>query len=231
MFCCPCVNLYEKLWNDAAAAFARGEHAIDPCLSDTANDSRRGVTLVFRPPPAVRDAVRDDVVRLAAVCPGQYFYRPEQLHVTVLSIITMTRLWREEMPRFEACRAMIGGVLGRQQSFKVRFRGVTAAPDSVMIQGFPVEEGLAPIRDALREAFTRAGFGDMPDRRYKVSGAHITVMRFCRECRDLKGLLTFLKASRETDFGECEVTNLELIWADWYASADRVKTLEEYRLT
>jgi hypothetical protein len=76
----------------------------------------------------------------------------------------------------------------------------------------------------------RAGFADMLDRRYKVSAAHITIMRFCQPCPEMKQLLAFLKQSRETDFGECDVASLELIWSDWYASTDRVKRLEEYRL-
>ena len=152
------------------------------------------------------------------------------MHVTVLSIITMTELWREEMPRFEVARPILREVLERQRPFEIQFRGVTAAPDSVMIQGFPVGDGLAVIREALREAFARAGFGDMLDRRYKVSAAHISIMRFCKECPEIKRLLEFLKESREKDFGECEMKSFELICGDWYASTDTVKTLEEYRL-
>jgi 2'-5' RNA ligase len=224
------LEIYEQLWSDAAAAFERGEPKIDDCLSDKTKDLRRGVTLVCRPAAKVRDAVADYIGRLAAICPGQYFYRPEEMHVTVLSIITMTELWRAEMERFEACRPMIKEALAAQRSFKMKFRGMTAARDSVMVQGFPADDGLATIRDALREAFARAGFSEMLDRRYKVSAAHITIMRFYKPCPEIKRLLAFLKTSRELDFGECEIGSIELIWGDWYASADKVKVLEEYRL-
>ncbi len=224
------LEIYEQLWRAAATAFERGEQTIDVHLPDKARDSRRGVTLVFRPAIAVLDAVANFIGRLEAVCPGQYFYRREEMHVTVLSIFTMTELWREEMKRFEKCRHIIGDVLNGQRSFKVKFRGVTASPDSVMIQGFPIGEGLETIREALRHAFARAGFGDMPDRRYKVTAAHISIMRFCKPCADTKRLLAFLQESREMNFGECAVDRLELIWSDWYASADTVKVLENYWL-
>jgi 2'-5' RNA ligase len=223
-------GIYQRLWNEAVTAFERGEHQVDPHLSDKTNDKRRGVTLICRPLPFVRDAVADYASHLAKVCPGQYFYRPEELHITVLSIISGTELWEHEMPRFEACRPIIGEVLGRCRPFKIHFRGVTASPDSVLIQGFPAD-GLAAIRDELRVAFIRGGFEDMPDRRYKAATAHMTAMRFSKRCPDLKPLLSLLKASREMDFGESEISTIQLILGDWFGSADRVQTLQEYRLS
>jgi 2'-5' RNA ligase len=224
------LEIYEKLWQDAVTAFERGEPKMGDYLPDKAKDLRRGVTLVFRPSAKVLNEVTKFLGRLESVCPGQYFYRREELHVTIISVITMTELWREEMARFEQGRHLMGDALKAQRPFQVKFRGVTAARDSVMIQGFPMDEGLAAIRESLRAAFARAGFGDMLDRRYKVSAAHISCMRFSRPGADLKRLLAFLKDSRELDFGVCEVNRLELIWGDWYASTETVKVLEEYRL-
>jgi 2'-5' RNA ligase len=224
------LEIYEKLLNDAVSAFERGEQKIDRYLPDKTEDTRRGTTLIFRPPTNVRNAVTEFVGRLAEVCPGQYFYRPEELHITVLSIITMTELWEEEMDRFEECRPLIGPALMGQRPFKMKFSGVTASPDSILIQGFPSGDGLSEIRTTLREAFARTGFADMLDRRYKVTAAHITLMRFCRPCADIHRLVAFLNENRQTPFGECEISNLELIFGDWYASADKVETLEEYKL-
>ena len=223
-------EIYDRLWNEAVSAFERGEPKLDPHLPEKTNDLRRGVTLVCRPCAGVRDRVAGFIKRLSAFCPGQYFYRPEELHVTVLCVITGTPLWREQMPRAEASIPLIEEALRRQPSFQIKFRGLTAAPDSVMIQGFPVGEGLTNIREAVREAFSRAEFGDMLDRRYKVTAAHITIMRFCKPDADLQPLLAFLKENRETNFGECEFKNIQLIFGDWYASANTVRTLKVYPL-
>jgi 2'-5' RNA ligase len=225
------LEIYEKLWNDVASAFERDELQIDPHLSDKTNDLRRGVTIVLRPAPSVRGRVKVCLDRLAMVCPEQYFYRPEELHVTVLSIISGTEFWRREIRQLASYRALISDVLSRRHSFKISFQGVTASPGGVIIQGFPVGDGLAEIRDELREAFVRNGFGSILDRRYKIGTAHLTVMRFRKPGADWKRLASLLEESRQTDFGETEVNGLQLIWGDWYASAGIVRTLEEYRLS
>jgi 2'-5' RNA ligase len=224
------LEIYEKLWNDAVSAFERGEPRIDPDLPEKTSDLRRGMTLIFRPSAKVRDAVTDFMTRLLEVCPGQYFYHPRELHVTLLSIITMTELWEQEMDRFQECRPIIGEALRAQRPFKIEFKGITASPDSVLIQGFPLNDGLATVRTALREAFAPAGFGDMLDRRYKATAAHISIMRFCSPCPEIKRLLAFLKENRQTDFGECEIDKIQLIFGDWYASSGYLQTLEEYKL-
>jgi 2'-5' RNA ligase len=224
------LDIYEKLWNDATSAFARGEPQIDSHLSHKPTDLRRGVTIVFRPSLSVRDKVMEYLDQLATFWPEQYFYRPEELHVTVMSIISGTEFWRREIRQLVACRAIIGDVLRRQQPFQVSFRGVTASPGSVIIQGFPLDDGLARIRDGLREAFEHTGLCSLLDRRYKISTAHMTAMRFSQPDADWKHLAALLEDGRQTNFGEMEVNRLQLIWGDWYASANIVRTLEEYRL-
>jgi len=223
-------EIYETLWNDARAAFERGEPQIDPQLTERTTDIRRCVTLVFRLSPTVQAKVGEYLDRLAAVCPEQYYYRREELHVTVLSIISGSELWRKEMRQLAACRGVMSDVLSRQRGFKIAFKGITASPGAVLIQGFPMGDGLENIREDLRAAFARGGFGGMLDRRYKIRAAHITAMRFQKPVADLKRLTSLLEEGREINFGETEVNSLELIWCDWYAAAGSVRILQEYRL-
>jgi len=68
------------------------------------------------------------------------------------------------------------------------------------------------------------------DVRYKINSAHITVMRFCNANADWKHLLELIEANRMTDFGETSVTRCELIFGDWYASANTVRTLQQFKL-
>ena len=224
------LEIYETLWREAVAAFARGEPHLDPHLADKSKDLRRGVTLIARPSPLVQERVKEFLDRLAAVGPEQYFYRPEALHVTVMSIISGTLAWRKEIGRLAACRRVISEVLSRQRAFRIQFRGITASAGSVMIRGFPDGDGLGKIREELREGFARQGLGDLLDRRYKISTAHITVMRFRAPGMDWSRLGPVLERGREMDFGETTVDRLQLIWGDWYASAETVRVLQEYRL-
>ena len=194
------------------------------------NDLRRGVTLAFRPSAAELAEVKRFMERLVPLAPEQYFYQPEELHVTVLSIISGTELWRQEIRQLAACRAIINEVLSRQRSFQVCFRGVTASPGAVMIQGFPAGDALEQLRDELREAFARNGLGGRLDRRYKINSAHMTIMRFRQQAADWKSLVNVVAENRHTDFGGTQVNRIQLIWGDWYASADVARTLQEYSL-
>lgn len=223
-------QIYDRLWAEAAAAFARREPHIDPYLSRRTDDRRRSVTLAIRPGPVVRRAVNNFLKQLATVAPGQHFYRPEELHVTVLAVIPGSETWREKIRDLPALRAIIRETLLRQPAFKIAFQGVTASSGAVMIQGFPENDVLENIRAGLRAGFQRQGLAEDVDRRYKISAAHLTVMRFKQASVDWEPFLAKLNESRTTDFGTTHVEQLQLIWSDWYASAETVRMLEEYAL-
>lgn len=222
--------IYEQLWREAAAALQRGEPQLDAHLPGKANDLRRGLTLLLRPSASVRDRVAECISQLSALCPDQYFYRPEELHVTVMSIVSGTEHWREAMHPLGEYQAVLAQVLARQRPFRLTFRGLTATPGVVMVQGFPEDDALNDLRDRLRTAFATAGFSGVLDRRYKISTAHMTVMRFCRPEADWSRLLAVLEVGRSLDFGSMTADGLELVLGDWYASAGTVQRLSEYRL-
>ncbi len=58
----------------------------------------------------------------------------------------------------------------------------------------------------------------------------MTVMRFQRPDSDWNQVATVLAGHRDTDFGEMEARRIQLIWGDWYASANVVRHLQEYPL-
>lgn len=205
---------YDRLWREAIPHFERGAAQIDPHLTNRAGDVRRGVTLALRLESAVQEAVELFLRQLAVSAPGQYFCRPDELHVTVLAAI----------------HAIIGKVLKRRRPFAISFRGITALQGAVMIQGFPQGGALAEIRDELRRVLRKNHLGGDIDRRYKINTAHITVMRFGHARTDWKAFVGLLKANRKTDFGETHVRELQLPWGDWYASAHTVRTIQEYPL-
>ncbi|MGA2030248.1 MAG: hypothetical protein ABSG87_09270 [Verrucomicrobiota bacterium] len=99
-----------------------------------------------------------------------------------------------------------------------------------MIQGFPQDTVLVEIRDELRATLRANHLGGDIDRRYKINTAHITAMRFGHTQADWKAFVDLLKANRKTDFGETRVKKLQLLWGDWYASANSVHTIQEYPL-
>ena len=223
-------RIYERLWRKTGPLLKSGQVRIDPWLRDRAGDDRRGATLVTQPDAGVRRRVGKFLREAAVLCPRQHFYKPPELHVTVMAIIPGSEFWRDEIRQLPACRVVLDRVLKQCRPFRVDFHGVTVSPDAVMIQGFPAEDGLSRLRDELRDAFRQEGLGKNLDRRYKTVTAHLTVMRFAEAGADWKRLYDFLEAHRETDFGGTQFQKLELIWSNWYASAGVARVLKKYPL-
>ena len=223
-------QIYERLWQEAVSAFERNDWELDRHLPDKSRDLRRGLSVALRPNRTVQSSINHFLHELSEAAPGQYFYRPEELHVTVLSIIPGSESWRDQIHPLAEYQAVMDAVLKRHRKFSVTFRGVTASRGGVMIQGFPMDDTLAQLRDDLRETLRQHQLGDQLDARYKINTAHITVMRFCRANPDGEKLLALLKANRATDFGETCAEDLELILGDWYASAETARTVSEYNL-
>ncbi|MGB7749307.1 MAG: hypothetical protein WBN75_18695 [Verrucomicrobiia bacterium] len=223
-------RIYDQLWSKTSTALESGGLRIDPLLRGKAGDPRRGATLVARPNAVVQKRVETFLRKAAAICPGQHFYKPAELHVTVLAVIPGSESWREEIHRLPACRAVLDKVMKNGRAFSLKFRGVTVSPEAVLVQGFPQDNALARLRDELRSALRDRGVGENLDRRYKIAAAHLTVMRFCNPKADWKRMFDFLETYRETDFGETGFQSLQLIWNDWCASAGVTHTLREYAL-
>ena len=223
-------RIYEQLWSRTTAALESGGLRVDPLLRGKTGDPRCGATLVARPDTGVRDRVETFLREAAAICPGQHFYQPAELHVTVLAVIPGSESWRKEIHRLPVCWTVLDKVLKNCRAFSVKFRGVTVSPKAVLVQGFPQDDALARLRDGLRSALRERGVGENLDRRYKIAAAHLTVMRFANPKADWNRLLDFLQAHRETDFGETRFRSLQLIWSDWCASAKTVRVLREYAL-
>ena len=223
-------RIYDQLWSETATVMASGKVRVDPLLRGDTGDPRRGATLVARPDGLVRTEVEAFLREACAICPGQYFYQPSEFHVTVLAVIPGSESWRDQYPRLPVCQRVLEEVLKNCPSFSLKFHGVTASPEAVLVQGFPLDDILAQLRDRLRNALRDQGVGENLDRRYKIAAAHLTVMRFSNPKADWKRLRDFLQAHRETDFGETRFHSLQLIWGDWCASADTVRLVREYQL-
>lgn len=222
--------VYDRLWQEAVAAFAAGGPVIDPHLPDKTRDLRRGLTLLCRPDREVQRAIGTLLAALAEVAPGQYFYRPQEFHVTILSIVPGSELWQDKIGPLTTYRSVVGKVLNGQRGFSIAFRGVTASAHAVLVQGFATDATLAELRDRLREELQKHNVAAELARKYRIQTAHLTIMRFCRPDTDWDRLKRLLESHRTTSFGETRVENAELVLTDWYASADRLRLLETYGL-
>ncbi|HEX4342535.1 MAG TPA: 2'-5' RNA ligase family protein [Verrucomicrobiae bacterium] len=223
-------SIYDQLWSQGHAALERGQPQIDPFLTNKKSDLRRAYTLVFRPDAEVRKAVGKFLMEAERVAPEQYFYGAGEFHTTVLGVIPGSVTWQQRLSDLPRMRRLIAQVCREKKAFDIEYRGVTTSMDAVMIQGFPRGDTLTQLRDALRSAFNLSGVGADIDRRYKISAAHITVMRYAALGTDWKRLLELLRVNRTTEFGKMRVGELQLISGDWYASAESVEIVDTYEL-
>src|SRR5690606_31426024 len=116
-------------------------------------------------------------------------------------------------------------------AFDIHLRGITMTSRAVMVQGFPAPE-LNHLRERLRESLQYEGLGDTLDLRYKITAAHVTIMRFASFPQNLPELHRVLRHWREqnTNFGSFTVREIEFVENDYFLSAAKTQTLYRYSL-
>ena len=222
---------YDALWQEARPAFLSGREQIDPLLQEHLPDARRGLTVIFRPQPAMAAQVAGWLGELAVTAADQYFYTLGQLHVTVLSLFTATPEYAPFFARLPRYLAALEAALAALPPFAVAFRGVTASRAAVMVQGFPEDHTLEHARTALRAALMQAELGGDLDRRYRLTTAHLSVLRLRAPLANPARFVAQLDAARSRDFGVTQVDELLLVANDWYMTPGVVEVVRRYPLT
>ena len=113
---------------------------------------------------------------------------------------------------------------------EIEFRGLTASPSAIMIQGFPTDESLNIFRNKLRESFKNSTLEQSIDSRYTIAAAHSTVMRFQEKLENTKQLIQVAEKFRDYNFGKFQVKKLELVYNDWYQRERNTIHLADFNL-
>ena len=220
---------YRQMYEDSLSVIRSQGPQTDE-LIDSPEDTRRGITLLTRPPQEVKAAVHAMLERLRGLEPDQYYYPDEDIHLTVLSIITCRNGFTlEEIVPQDYIR-LIQNTLRGLQPIRIRFRGITLSPGCVMIQGYPNDDTLNRFRDRLRDAFRNSPLRQTLDQRYTLRTAHSTIIRFRRPFRDTDAFLSALESCREQDFGSFRLDRMELVLNDWYQRRENTRELGFFQL-
>lgn len=210
--------------------FAQGHVEVDALLS-APHDTRRGLTLLARPPAAVTARIAAMLADFRLVEPGQYYYPATDIHLTILSLISCYPGFSLNDIDLEEYQRALRSLLQAMPPFTIRYTGLTASPGGIMVQGFPLGDGLANLRQTIREFFQHAGLPHSIDRRYRLQTAHSTVVRFKQPLANPAALLDNLSRYQAQDFGAFEVASVELVFNDWYQRAAHTVLLEKYPLS
>lgn len=220
---------YDQLYKTSSEIISTGKYSIDSELKNE-SDSRFGITLLIRPNDEIKANIHSFLNELRKAEPEQYFYPDSDIHITVMSIIscssdfTLNQISAKEYIEV-ICRSLVD-----VEKIQIHFKGITASPSALMIQGFPSDETLNNLRNRLRENFKNSGLQQSIDSRYSISTAHSTVMRFQEKLHDPKKLIEIAEKFRDYDFGEFEVKNLELVYNDWYQRKSATRVLGDFGL-
>ncbi|RSK33112.1 2'-5' RNA ligase family protein [Hymenobacter metallilatus] len=201
----------------------------DPLLH-SAQDTRRGLTLLARPPAAVTAAIDSILVDFRRIEPAQYYYPASDIHLTILSIISCYAGFALSQIEPAAYRQAVGQITRLARPFRIRYEGLTASPGGIMVQGFPEDDGLENLRDAVRQFFRHSALQQSIDTRYSIHTAHSTIIRFTQPLADAPALIARLTKYQEACIGTCEVDTVELVYNDWYQRAGNTVLLEKYAL-
>ncbi|QNR85544.1 2'-5' RNA ligase family protein [Pedobacter riviphilus] len=220
---------YHKLYTESIAKISSGDYETDHLIDDEA-DQRFGITLVIRPDAATKDKIQQFLTEAKAIEPDQYYYQNADIHITLMSIISCYEGFDLKDIHVGDYIQLIKQVLARHKHFKIQFKGLTASPSCILIQGF-LTDTLNEIRDDLRAAFKNSDLQQSIDKRYAIQTAHATVIRFRSELANIDALLSLIEKYQDFDFGTFEVKQVELVYNDWYQREKFVKKLYQFSLS
>ncbi|OBS97540.1 hypothetical protein A9261_13105 [Vibrio tasmaniensis] len=226
-------SIYDDMWQRFEFALKRNEYELDPYLSDLENDTRRGITALAYLNQGNRSTV-NEIIRfqkeVRELEPQQYYHPSNELHLTVLSVISC-------LPEFAVTEIDVNpyidvfrSVLKNAGKIEIRYHGVSASPNCIVIQGFPTSDTLERLRNELRTQLTKAGVRVTFDSRYKLVTAHSSIIRFKAPLNDAQQLLALCQRYRNHDFGRVVLEDFELVFNNWYQNLDVTKPLAKYRV-
>jgi 2'-5' RNA ligase len=220
---------YDAMWTRAHGAIAVGDIERDERVL-AGPDPRRGLTLIARPGPAL--AARFDALldRLAQAEPGQYRHPPADMHLTVLSLFTVTEEPGAQLARLDAYRAAVHAAVAGMEPFEIGFEGITLSRGAVMACGYPRGPALEALRARLRVQLRARGLDASLDQRYRLVTAHASLFRFAAPLRQPARFAALLEKLRTEPLGSMRVDQLELVVNDWYMSSAQLEQVELLRL-
>lgn len=220
---------YNKLYQNSIHEIQSDSYQVDK-LIDSDNDKRYGITLLLRPDSSTKANIQKFLSEIKSIEPNQYFYPNSDLHVTIMSIISCYdgfNLGQITVKKYiDTIKKSIKGI----SCFNIEFRGLTASPSCLMVQGFLEDDTLNQIRNNLRVNFKNTDLEQSMDKRYTIQTAHSTIFRLKEKFDNKEKFLEIVKRYRDYYFGTFKVDALELVFNDWYQRKKYVNKLYRFEL-
>lgn len=219
-------ELYDRIYAANIGRLRSGSVEVDAFLASGEPDPRLGLSLIL--PIGGIAAPYEALVRsLSRIEPGQYYYPPGDLHVTVFDFLQGRADYAKDAALEEAFLDISREALESAECFGVALRGIVYSGAAGMIKGYD-GGALTRIRERIRRLLRLRGLPN--DERYESESAHITFTRFRAGLEAPAALRSAIDALSELDMGEEPVTKLELVEHDWYNSSRSRRMIGEIGL-
>lgn len=215
---------YEQLFIDGIQNLKAERYSLDHALR-SGKDNRFGITLLARPDAHCIDAMESFMTKIRALEPEQYYYPPEDVHVTALTIISAKEGFNLADIHLPDYIQTVQHALTDQYSFTIAFKGLALSPGAILVRGMTSDETLNDCRNKLRSAFKASDLYNSIDCRYIIVTAHATVVRYQQPLQRTQELIDLLTEHEYHYFGTTSVEQLELVYNDWYQRKDKVELL------
>jgi 2'-5' RNA ligase len=220
---------YSELYHDAVLKIKSGRVEIDSMI-DSPLDKRLGLTVAFQPEKNIRQKFFDFIEQLRIIEPEQYYYPVSDMHVTVISLVSCYEGFSLSQISLDDYITIIEKSILNCKKFDINFRGITASPSCIMVQGFYSDTTLEMLRENLRENFRNSGLFQTIDKRYSINTAHSTIARFRKKLNNIDDFLAILDQYRDYDFGTSSIETIALVYNDWYHRKSNTVKLKEFYL-
>lgn len=227
-------NVYNNMWQRFEQAAAHNNYELDPFLADGAKDTRRGITALAYLEQGNSEFIEEIThfqSKVKNIEPNQYFHPISELHLTILSIISCIAGFKlSDIPKtdysdiFQVAANNIGPI-------EIQFKGITASPNCIMLQGFPNNDALEHLRESLRSEFKASGLRTNFDSRYKLVTAHSSLIRFRVPINNSNKLFNLCQRYRDYDFGNARLTDIHLVFNNWYQNLAMTQSIACQTLT
>ena len=222
-------TIYDQMWNSFVSAMDEGNYVLDPWLNKLAEDDRRGITALAYLEPhnsSLTSNIGEFLRCVRALEPDQYYHPLSDLHVTILSIIScVSGFHLDDIDSQAYIDIFLDVVKQHQHPIEIEFRGITASPSCILLQGFTQGEALDQLRQTLRARYQASGLRSSIDSRYKITTAHSSCVRFSQPLKNPLALLTLCKKWRTTYFGSVTFNDIELVFNNWYQNLSITQVL------
>ena len=221
---------YDALWDEALPKVRLGTIALDAYVLRKELDPRRGLTLLGRPEPAVAGRLERLLTEFRAAEPAQYYQPRSDLHLTVLSLFTATAEFEPFLVHLDRYQKAVAEALDGTPPIDVEFRGLTLTPSAVLAQGFSEGGALEDLRERLRSALAATGLAGGLDQRYRLTTAHMTLVRFATPLRNAPRFVELLQRIRDAEIGTSRFARFELVLGDCYQSRENEQPIAAYSM-